>query len=346
MEKVSIIVPVYNMGNKIEICVKSLLNQTYENIEIILIDDGSKDDSLEHCKSLAESDKRVKAFHTANRGAGPARNYGIKQASGKYIYFPDADDFIEKQAIEILVSEMKNGYNDLVVFGYKNVNQKGVEVSTKKYPELEQEAVEIRLNYSEYMTTVSRLGIQGAPWNKFFSLDVIKKYNISYPDLRRHQDEGFIARYMNHAKKVRFISDIFYTYYTNDLKKEWDKYPVDYIEAVKGLHCERKMNVLTWNPEDTITHDLVQKEYICGIIKALELSFSPKFDFDKKKRVAWIKKTVDDTGISELDIPICLGKYQKTVLNIIKKKSYRLLYLLLHIKVLVEKNGIICVVRK
>lgn len=345
MDKVSIIVPIYNMENKIEICVKSILSQTYQDIEVILVDDGSEDNSFSQCNNLMKMDKRVKVFRTENRGSGPARNYGIKQASGKYIYFPDADDYIEEYAIEILVAAMNNGENDLVVFGYRNVDNRGVQTSIKKYPELKQDALEIRLNYSNYMTTTSRLGIQGAPWNKFFCLDLIRKYNILYPELRRHQDEGFIARYMNYARKVHFIPDILYTYYKNDLKKEWDKYPIDYIEAVKGLYDERKMNILRWNSKDKITHSLVEKEYICGIIKSLELSFSPKYKFDKKKRMSWMKKIIFYTNIKQLDIPICLGKYQKLNLIMIKNNKFNWMYLLLHIKVLMEKSGTINMIK-
>ena len=82
--------------------------------------------------------------------------------------------------------------------------------------------------------------IQGAPWNKFFDLTVIKKFKIFYPSLRRHQDEGFIARYVDKASRITFSNEILYTYYVNNLQKQWDKYPVDYIEAVNGLFNERK----------------------------------------------------------------------------------------------------------
>lgn len=238
MDKVSIVVPVYNMGSKIEKCVHSLMEQTYKNIEIILVDDGSRDDSFAHCKELALEDCRIVAYHTENMGSGPARNYGISHATGRYIYFPDADDYLEPNAIDVMVNAMGVGDVDLVVFGYKNIGVSGKILKVKTYPELIQRGVNIRANYSDYMTTLSKLGIQGAPWNKFFDMNVIREHNISYPPLGRHQDEGFIASYMTHTTCVHFITDVLYTYYTNDLKKEWDKYPVTYIEAVCGLYNE------------------------------------------------------------------------------------------------------------
>lgn len=103
---VSIVVPIYNMGNSLEVCVNSLLKQKYPNVEILLIDDGSQDNSLEVCNDLKNRDNRIQVYHTENRGSGPARNYGIQNANGKYIYFPDADDILNEDAISILVEAM------------------------------------------------------------------------------------------------------------------------------------------------------------------------------------------------------------------------------------------------
>lgn len=346
MEKVSIIVPVYNMGNKIDKCVSALMAQTYYNIEIILIDDGSKDDSFLKCQQLAEVDNRIKAFHTENRGSGPARNYGIEQATGRYIYFPDADDYLEPNAIEELEEQMRIGGYDLIVFGFKNVSSDGnVLKNIKEYPDMVQNGDEIRKQYSNYMTTVSKYGIQGAPWNKFFNLDLIRKHHILYPALRRHQDEGFIARYMNYVQTVCFSSKVYYTYFTNDLSKEWDKYPVTYIEAVQGLFEERKTNILIWNLEDEATHDLVYKEYICNVIKALELSFSPKFGLDKKQRKKWISEKIYETGILKITPPHFLGKYQNSILKLMNKNKINTLYFLLSLKVFAEKNGFLNLVK-
>lgn len=338
MEKVSIVVPVYNMGDKIETCVQSLIKQTYQNIEIILVDDGSKDNSYQHCLHLAEIDSRIIALHTENRGSGPARNYGIEHATGTYIYFPDADDYLEPNAIAILVAAMKDGECDLVVFGFKNVDQNGREISVKGYSEAVRSGDAIRRDYAPYMTTGSEYGIQGAPWNKFFVLSVIRENSLEYPPLRRHQDEGFIARYMCHAQKVHFIEDVLYTYYVNDLQKEWQKYPVDYIDAVIGLNETRKDTILAWNPDDRRTHDLVAKEYICNIIKSLELSFSPKMQFDRKQRKKWIKEMSEKSKIKDIASPDILGQYQRCVMGLIRDSRWRSLYKVLWLKVSLQKS--------
>lgn len=330
---VSIVVPVYNMGTKIECGVESLIKQTYQNIEIILVDDGSKDDSLVVCNKIAEKDNRVKVFHTENQGSGPARNYGISQAKGKYIYFPDADDILAGNAIEILVNSAEKSGVDLVVFGYRSMAPSGKVISRKKYVNTIVDGSVVRSNYLEYYGSYMPFSIQGAPWNKFFKRQVIEKNKVEYPPLRRHQDEAFIARYLTYCDKIQFIDNVFYTYYVNDIALQWDKYPINYIDAVIGLYKDRQNNMLTWNSDDSETHAGVYREFICNAIKALELSFSPKHGFDYTMRLNWIKNKIEDSGIRNIDIPRGLGWYQTIVLKLITTKCYKLLYAVLKFKV-------------
>lgn len=343
---VSIVIPVYNMASSIESCVKSLSEQSYKNIEILLIDDGSTDDSLNRCKVLREQDSRIKIFHTENRGAGPARNTGIECAEGRYIYFPDADDKLGENAISILVKAMENGKYDLVVFGYKSINVAGKIENLKVYPEMRKVAAEIRMDYSDYMGATRRYGIQGAPWNKFFDLSVVKKNGIRYPNLRRHQDEGFISSYMEKSQNVHFISDVLYFHYLNDLKKEWDKYPVDYMDSVIGLYKTRESTILTWNKEDKETREIVQKEYICNAIKALEMSYSPKMRLNVFERKMWVKKQIYKSKISKMTVPESLGSYQKIVLKCIKKNHMTLALFIMRAKIEVEKRGFLSKLRR
>lgn len=338
---VSIIVPVYNMGASIEVCVQSLMQQDYSAIEIILVDDGSTDDSLQRCQSIAERCPNVTVVHTENRGSGPARNTGIQTAKGRYAYFPDADDVLASTAISTMIAAIQSEPEcDLVVFGFKAVNKNNEVLYTCRYGREIKSGEELRSSYSECMNRSNRYGIQGAPWNKFFDLNVVKNHKIAYPPLRRHQDEGFIARYMCVAKRVLFIEDVLYTYYVNDLKKEWDKYPVDYIDAVIGLYDTRKQTILTWNLQDTKTHDIVHREYICNVIKSLELSFSHKMNLSRYGRVQWIRNALKKSSIASFPVPKSLGWYQKCVL-MAARHNILCLYFILSFKVAVQKIGII-----
>lgn len=344
-ELVSIIIPIYNAEKSISDSINSILRQDYKNIEVILVDDGSKDNSLQICKDIAVTDARVKVIHTQNQGSGPARNTGIENALGRFAYFPDADDVLAPNAVSVMVGAMNDGEVDLVVFGFEQIAIHGNKVFQKKYSETEFDAETLRQNYSECIGYTSKWAIQGAPWNKLFDMNVITEHQIRYPSLRRHQDEGFIGRYMCHAKKVHFIPDVLYTYYTNDLKKEWRKYPTDYIDAVIGLNEVRQQTILRWNLQDKKTQELIGNEYICNIIKALELSFSPKMNFNKSEREKWVLEQIKRTDIANAKIPSILGKYQMSIMNLIKIKKYNTLYFVLHVKIILEKLGLFSMLR-
>lgn len=346
MDLVSIVIPIYNMGKSIANCVTSIIKQDYYNLEIILVDDGSSDDSYSKCLELAEQDSRIFVYNTENHGSGPARNYGIKHANGKYIYFPDADDYLVYNAISKMVNAIGKGKYDLVVFGYKNLNQKGKILSLKSYHEVERSGINIRNSYAEYMGTTKEYGIQGAPWNKFFDLDLIKKNAVEYPALRRHQDEVFIARYMCHVKNVCFIKDILYVHYVNNIKLEWEKYPINYIDIVIELHESRKETILNWNTDDIETKKIISQEFICNVIKALELSFSPKMNLSFTSRKKWIIDTINKSQIYKVDPPSILGNYQNIILRMVKKKKISIVIWLLHIKVIAQRFEFIFILKK
>ena len=104
-ELISVIVPVYNAGKYLERSLTSICGQTYQNLEILLIDDGSTDDSLEQCLAWAKQDERIQVFHQENGGVSKARNTGISNATGEYIVFIDSDDFIDKAMFERLINK-------------------------------------------------------------------------------------------------------------------------------------------------------------------------------------------------------------------------------------------------
>lgn len=329
---VSVIIPVYNMEGSIEKATDSILAQDYENIEVILVDDGSNDNTLDALNRIAAKDGRVAVLHTENRGAGPARNTGIEASSGKYLYFPDADDYLEPNAISSLVKAMEEEEEcDLVVFGYRVSTHEGITISTKVYEAFSNSGEHIRMAYSDYFGMDRRFSIQGAPWNKFFNGDAIRENAIRYPALRRHQDEAFISRYMSHCKRVRFIPDVLYTYFANTVTLEWKKYPVDYADAVAGLNQVWQETICSWNKNDSATRLLVENCIFGLWIKALVLSYSPKMGFNYFQRLKWIKKICVDNAMNKYPMSIAKNVYPKCVLFAIKCRLYCLVMFLLYI---------------
>lgn len=125
MKKVSVIVPVYNVGKYINQCIQSLIDQVYKNLEIILIDDGSTDESLDICQKFAKQDNRVKVYYQKNSGLSSARNYGLSLSHGDYIVFVDGDDFVNANYIQHLVDTISKYDADIAVTSYIRMNDNG-----------------------------------------------------------------------------------------------------------------------------------------------------------------------------------------------------------------------------
>ena len=118
---ITIVIPIYKVENYLDKCVKSVINQTYKNLEIILVDDGSPDNCPKKCDEYEKKDTRIKVIHKENGGLSDARNAGIDIAKGKYITFIDSDDYIDSDYVETYYNKIKNCNYDVVVGGYKRV---------------------------------------------------------------------------------------------------------------------------------------------------------------------------------------------------------------------------------
>ena len=184
MEKVSVIVPVYNGEKSIKRCADSILNQDYPELELILIDDGSRDRSWEIMQAIAAADHRVKAIHQENGGVSSARNRALDEASGIYVQFADVDDWLPMDATKLLVREMEAKSSELTVGDFYrvvdgNVSEKG-SIETSGVLSLQQYADEMMLAPADLY--------YGVLWNKLYRRDIIERYgirmdeNISYSE--------------------------------------------------------------------------------------------------------------------------------------------------------------------
>ena len=174
-EKISIIVPIYNVEKYLERCVDSLVNQTYENIEIILVDDGSPDYCPQLCDEYAKKDSRIVVIHKKNGGLSDARNYGLCKASGEYILYVDSDDYIELDSCEKLVNGMANNV-DMVVGAYKELrNNKVIE---KRHSNLLQDKI---YDAKEYVISAIKCDEWYAPaWLNLYRRSFLIENNLYY----------------------------------------------------------------------------------------------------------------------------------------------------------------------
>ena len=209
-EKISIIVPVYKVEDVLERCIESLISQTYKNIEIILIDDGSPDCCGEICDEYAKRDSRIIVLHKENGGLSSARNEGIKNASGNYILFVDSDDFIEESACENLSYYFK--YDPEIILGDCVTVNEGYGVS--HYRDLEKDTI---ISGKEYMFNALKNGeFPVEVWLNIYKKDFIILNNLFFVEGRLHEDLEFTPRALYVAKKIVYSRCKFYHYITHE----------------------------------------------------------------------------------------------------------------------------------
>ncbi len=198
MKKISIIVPIYNEEENLRKCIESLINQTYKELEIILINDGSTDKSKEIIESF--KDKRIVAIHKKNTGISDTRNTGIDKSTGDYIMFVDSDDYLELNCIERLIETAEKENSEIVMFNYYlETPSKRIEI---KLPKIEAR----NLKEDKDLLTKIHLG----PCTKIFKSELIKD-NL-FPLNLKYEDVPFVVEAVIKAGKISFIPDYLYHY--------------------------------------------------------------------------------------------------------------------------------------
>lgn len=206
---VSIIVPVYNGEKTIERCLRSIQNQSYSNIEIIVVNDGSTDHTQRIIDKYVAADSRFHAITKQNSGVSNSRNTGMQAASGEYFQFVDGDDWLIKQATEEFVKTALTFGCEMVVSDYYRVN--GRRISTKGH--IDAGPVITKMKYAEFMMKAPANFYYGVLWNKFFRADIIKKFQLSCsPELDWCEDFQFNLEYLLYVGKVGVVARPLYYY--------------------------------------------------------------------------------------------------------------------------------------
>lgn len=199
--KVSIIVPIYNASRFLERCVDSLINQTIEDIEIILVDDGSVDSSLSICQEKAAVDKRITVVSQKNRGVSVARNKGIAVSQGEFLILLDSDDWLDINTVRLLLEEQKKHDVDCVIFGF---NQTCGTIWAPKENKIYNTLDELKTDFSYWLNTE----LLSSSVNKLYRRTLIKEY---YPeDMSFGEDLLFCLNYLERCNRVSFITNPLY----------------------------------------------------------------------------------------------------------------------------------------
>ena len=251
MKKVSIIVPIYNVEKYLDDCIKSIINQTYNNIEIILIDDGSTDKSKDMCDIWKLNDNRIIVVHKENGGLSSARNAGIKIATGDYLAFVDSDDIIDEKMIENLVDLLKEEKADISVCKFK----KYLEKDNPKFSYLDEKIIYDKNNALKELL-FDRLTSHVC--NKLFKKELFG--NIEFPEGKNYEDLRTTYKIIEKCNKIVETKSELYGYMIRDdsiTQKFGEKNLENYIEAVneRYLHYKKKyQNLNTENIQGKINY--------------------------------------------------------------------------------------------
>lgn len=231
MVRISVIVPVYNCEDYLEESLGSILKQTFNDIEVICIDDGSTDDSLGILNEMASSDSRIQVFPQENQGAGAVRNYGMKKASGDYVYFFDADDYLLKEGLEKAYSNAIRNDSDIVFFKFDQYKDNKFLTHSGPYIELQFKGADFdnfTFDWHDYRT--GPFTGPFAPWLKLYKKEFLDAHEcFRFPNDLNHNDVPFHVMTFLKASKISFVPEHLYRYridnagsITNNRLKKYD----------------------------------------------------------------------------------------------------------------------------
>lgn len=279
LKKISVIVPIYNVEKYLARCVDSIVNQTYKNLEIILVDDGSPDRCPQMCDDYAEKDSRIKVVHKKNGGLSDARNAGIAVATGEYISFIDSDDYVSDDFFECLLDAMNKENSDIaecsVVKLYEDnrFDEFSDDLSVKTYDT--QDAMSALIAENPFHQHV---------WNKLYKTELVK--NIPYAVGKLNEDEFWTYQVFGRANKVSKLNKTMYYYFQRNSSIMGVGYNIRRLDALEGKANRQKY--IENNFPDLSTQAKIDLYGSCMFAYQSVLKFMS--GADKKKALELIRK--------------------------------------------------------
>lgn len=325
---VSIIVPVYNVEKYLNVCIESIVNQTYTNLEIILVDDGSKDKSGQLCEKWKSADQRIQVIHKENAGLGFARNSGLDIATGDYVMYIDSDDYISKNMVQKLLDTAEITGSDTVFCGlvrvmedgrmipmpayYENKSFKGNEIIDDVLLEMVGSKPECSNDANLFMSV----------WHAIYSRKIIEKYSIRFPSERivMCEDIMYHIDYLRRASCVTYIKDTLYYYRVNP-KSLSQVYDSKRFDRQKNLSIAIQDKLMEFLDKDRF----IQRENrrLLGGIRSQILALVAS---NEKNKLRVIKKICKDTTVKQVlnEYPYVKNPLKHRIFNYCLKREYNI----------------------
>ena len=297
---ISIVVPIYGVEKYLDRCVESLVNQTYSNLEIILVDDGSPDRCPQMCENWAMRDSRIRVIHKENAGLGMARNTGIEAASGQYICFIDSDDYIALETIEEVYGAIRQHRADLVAFGMRKVNRHG-EVVSSMIPKGTRECYrgwEVQEIFLPDWVDNRYCGVQIrnlclSAWSCLYSMELIRRANWRFVSEREliSEDSYSLIRLARDVSCVAVLEKAFYYYCDNETSLT-RTYRPDRYERIKKFYGACLSMAQQQGYGEAVQHAIAGVTFSFVVAAMKQIAESEISREQKKKEIAHI--VVDD----------------------------------------------------
>lgn len=254
---ISVIVPVYNAEKYLPKCLESILSQTFTDFELLLIDDGSTDNSSKICDNYASKDNRIRVFHKENGGVSSTRNRGIKESQGKWIVFVDSDDWVGTEYLQSMFCDSKT--SDLSMQGYKIIRVNGEEEVHKFDSNIYTNNIMLVFCESEYKNIIN------SPISKLFKREIIEINNIQFDNsISYGEDHLFVLEYLKYVKNV-YISNIsdYYYYQDDTLSLTRKLIPVEMLTNYMILAYKKQMNIVSQfnNDESIVAINVIARRF-------------------------------------------------------------------------------------
>ncbi len=260
----TIVVPVYQVEKYLERCIDSILNQNYQDYEIILVDDGSTDRSPEICDEYAEKFEQIQVVHKENGGLSDARNTGIALAKGKYIYFIDSDDWLDSSCFEQVMPLLEDRSYDLVCFGRQFVKSEH-----ERLQQVAESEIHSVTGYDAYLEMMKQGWVTGFATDKIYKVNLFREHHIEFPVGRYYEDLGVLYRILLNSNQVLLTNQIFYYYFVDNpdaITASWNEKKVrDMFEFYKDVHHSK---IVLKRLQESDQH-IADAYYVNGLIHIL-----------------------------------------------------------------------------
>lgn len=226
---ISIIVPIYNAEKYLKRCIGSILEQTFEDFELILIDDGSPDNCGRICDIYSEKDRRIRVFHQKNQGQAAARNHAVQEAKGKYVCFVDADDVIHPQMIEVLYKAISGNNVQISVCGAFE----GSDLPESFFGKKAYNVQILNINEEELLRLYKGKYVYWVPWAKMIEKSIVLKY--PFPEGRKYEDNAVVYKWLCNSREIALCDGELYFYFVNNSGTTKSQYSLKVLDCLLAL---------------------------------------------------------------------------------------------------------------